>query len=1044
MSKYSPILVILALTALFGARSFDPDQPLSQLVRRARSLERIGKLGEAAAVSRRAVQVGLDRPEAAVDNLLAATDILGRSLYYLDSVPQAESVYVTMLDYCKRRFGEQHPTTADALVSLATFFNVTDQLPEAEQRCRQAIAIERECFGDTGLEMVRTLGLLSTILWKQNRGEESLAVLAQSQDIVDSVFGAGSCWSASLRYQSGDRYFMLHRLCEADSCLNEALGIFERFGDESTDQQVRTLDLLGKASVVQGRYEDAEQYLTRACELVRTCPLRRRLGLELTLQNNVGNLYIAQGRYEAAFRAYDSALTMRRKREEVTGQQDPHIAEPLNNLGELCYKLGRYEDAETYLLRAYCAREDYPAFGPRHPTLVYSLLGLGHVYTHQGRIEEADSVLRLALSISRDAYGRDHLHVAWELEALGDLALITGDCSQAEDHYLEALAIRELLLGTEHPEIADCLGKLARTYALMGDEDRSLKHYWRTLKLRCDFNYAVFSFASEQQKMRYVSMYPLVDHSLLSYAARQRTGPAVDSACAMIIRGKGIVVEAMMAERAATICSFDTEVEQLADSLTAVCNDIAGLVVAGMAGSSEKALGDSLAYLYHCQQRLERDLSSRCQVFAQQLGFRETDLAALRRAIPRNAVLCEYVKYTPHEFSVPCPDHTKPVPDRYLVFMLPSRGDIGLVDLGNADAIDKLVRRARGMLYRADEVIALKGEAAATQALYEATDSLYRLVFEPLTASLGDNKTLLISPDGELSLLPFEVLPVDGDRYVVEDYSISYVSSSRDLPVFSHEPPGPRRALLIADPDFDSEATVAGTAYAATRGTSQCLDQDFPPLRFAGTEVSMVTGVLEASGSVEAELLVGADASEKAVKSLGYAPDVLHLSTHGFFCDNPENELGIVYENPLLRCGLALAGANLRRIDRRSRNTNGEDGILTALEISNLNLLGTELAVLSACETGVGDVHNGEGVFGLRRAFQHAGVSTMLMSLWVVPDSRETCDLMAAFYRNWLGGMAKREALRRAALEVIDSHREENGVSHPYYWGGFVLVGDPR
>ena len=174
---------------------------------------------------------------------------------------------------------------------------------------------------------------------------------------------------------------------------------------------------------------------------------------------------------------------------------------------------------------------------------------------------------------------------------------------------------------------------------------------------------------------------------------------------------------------------------------------------------------------------------------------------------------------------------------------------------------------------------------------------------------------------------------------------------------------------------------------------------------------------------------------------------MLHLATHGYFCPNARFSGDVkLQENPLLYSGLALAGANRLvngEFEYGSESAPAQDGILTSLEASGLNLMGTDLVVLSACQTGVGEVENGEGVYGLRRAFQLAGARSVVMSMFAVPDMA-TQTLMAGFYDNWLSGQSKVSALRQAALSIIEERRAKGGAAHPLFWGGFILVGDPN
>jgi len=187
----------------------------------------------------------------------------------------------------------------------------------------------------------------------------------------------------------------------------------------------------------------------------------------------------------------------------------------------------------------------------------------------------------------------------------------------------------------------------------------------------------------------------------------------------------------------------------------------------------------------------------------------------------------------------------------------------------------------------------------------------------------------------------------------------------------------------------------------------------------------------------------GSHALEEAVKRVHH-PRVLHIATHGFFLANQKTHAkqkdvtATAMEDPMLRSGLFFAGAT-RSICGLAPAADADDGVLTAYEASMLDLQGTELVVLSACKTGLGTNRSGEGVFGLRRAFQEAGADSVLMSMWQVPDE-ETKRLMKLFYENWLGGMNKHEALRMAQRKLRDELRAE-GRDWPFFWGAFVLVG---
>jgi CHAT domain-containing protein len=341
--------------------------------------------------------------------------------------------------------------------------------------------------------------------------------------------------------------------------------------------------------------------------------------------------------------------------------------------------------------------------------------------------------------------------------------------------------------------------------------------------------------------------------------------------------------------------------------------------------------------------------------------------------------------------------------------------------------------------------------------------ALRQRLWEPLAKVLPAHaKQLVIAPDGELSLVPFEAIRLADGKYLVERFQIRYVSSGRDL----MPRPGPKgkaaTALLFADPDYDaldkSPAAKADSPARPTRsGDWMPKGKAFKPLPGFTREAEAVAKLLKAKGwNVQA--LQKGHASEEALAKVN-RPRLLYFVTHGFFLPDlgrpldkeglrelnlvalgtPKFHLPPPRHDPRLRSGLALAGAN-RWKERSAQGLS--DGLLTALEVENLDLWGTDLVVLSACETGLGQVQVGEGVLGLRRAFQLAGARTVLASLWKVPDA-ETEQLMTAFFQRWLKGADKAEALRAAQLQLIAQLRAGSSALDPGQRPGSPILEAP-
>jgi CHAT domain-containing protein len=279
-------------------------------------------------------------------------------------------------------------------------------------------------------------------------------------------------------------------------------------------------------------------------------------------------------------------------------------------------------------------------------------------------------------------------------------------------------------------------------------------------------------------------------------------------------------------------------------------------------------------------------------------------------------------------------------------------------------------------------------------------------VFQPLRGAIGDASRLLVSPDGALNLVPFEALVDEHGRYAIERYAISYLTSGRDLLRMQARRASRGLPVVFADPAF-GEPGQASARY-------------FAPLAVTAEEARAISDLFP-----DAVTFTGTHATKAALQHV-VAPRILHIASHGFFLEETEGQP----QNPLLRSGIALAGANLARDSQ-------DDGILTALEAAQLNLWGTRLVTLSACNTGVGEVRNGEGVYGLRRAFVLAGAESVVMSLWPVSDAI-TREIMVAYYRGLRAGLGRGDALRNAKLAML----KVAGEQHPFYWASFIQSGE--
>jgi CHAT domain-containing protein len=621
-----------------------------------------------------------------------------------------------------------------------------------------------------------------------------------------------------------------------------------------------------------------------------------------------------------------------------------------------------------------------------------------------------------ALVIDERSYGKQHPKIGQDVENLGILYRDKGDHARAEPMFLRALEISEGALGVDHPTVARHLQNLAHLYSAKGDLANALRSFRRLATIQEKNLPLNLAIGSERQKLAYFDPFGVILDKIVSFHVRQDAddGDARDLAATTLLQRKGRVLDAMADSLGALRRRSNAEDLGLLGQLDTTTSQLASLVLNGPRQTSLAEHERRIATLTEQREALENDVNRRSAGYYERSDA--VSLAAIKSAIPADAALIEFVVYRPYapKTAVESPNQYEEA--RYAAYVIRSQGDVRWKDLGPTKDIDAGVALLRAALRdpRRDDV----GQRAR---------DVDRQVMEPIRALTGGATQLLVSPDGELNLIPFEALVDVQGRYLVERYAINYLTTGRDLlrmnvARVSHSAP-----VVVADPFFGAPRPVPAT-------------RAFTPLAGTGEEARAIKSLFPA-----AHVLTGPRATKGALKQLD-APSILHIATHGFFLQKAERQAALspdtaanatraagetaAIQNPLLRSGLALSGANLDKDVTDS-------GILTALEASNLNLWGTKLVTLSACDTGVGEVRSGEGVYGLRRAFFLAGAETLVMSLWPVSDFI-TREMMTGYYTGLKKGLGRGDALRQSQLAML----RRTNRQHPFYWASFIQAGE--
>jgi CHAT domain-containing protein len=522
---------------------------------------------------------------------------------------------------------------------------------------------------------------------------------------------------------------------------------------------------------------------------------------------------------------------------------------------------------------------------------------------------------------------------------------------------------------------------------------------------------------------------------------------------------KGRASEAIFL-RARELIMLD-ELGALADSLRYARTLLSKLYVEGAAEEDPASYREDLDGASLEKERLEAELARNSEDFRNlqdALDISTEKIVDILSMLPITSILIEYMKY---DYLPLDPDGSVP---HYLAVTLDGSGAISLQDLGEASGIDSLIDEYRSHLLTVSSTGLLPTIVERTD--YERVGrALYDRVWKPIEEQISGEDLVFIAPDGGLNMISFAGLIDDEGEFLVERQPVHYLSSGRDLMRLKDDARSGTGLFALGDPDFDAAPEVrlslpegaraeqpSEPVFSAVRNVrTACAELRGITLnRLPGTKTE-VEQIAENWGTATGPTTVcfGTIASEEKFKQEAPGKRVIHLATHGYFLEGKcqpvttqrgfDSEVGYVGENPLLLSGLFLAGANLH--GEGADDFGAEDGILTAEEVTAMNLSGADLVVLSACETGLGEVKEGEGVYGLRRAFQMAGARTVISALWSVSD-KETAEIMAQLYG--AGRKSLPELMREIQLTKIKTLRENKQADHPFSWGAFIALGDWR
>jgi CHAT domain-containing protein len=723
---------------------------------------------------------------------------------------------------------------------------------------------------------------------------------------------------------------------------------------------------------------------------------------------------------------------------KTLGKEHPDYADILLNLALLYLEMGYYEKAESLFLESKSLIEK--SLGKEHSQFAIILIGMANLYRQMGQYEKAEPLFLQAKAIQEKSLGKEHTDYASTLNNLALMYFDLDEYEKAEPLFLRAKFIREKAVGKEHPDYANSLQSLAIMYAGIG-------LYEKAEPLFLELSYAnkrliekASRFLSERELNDYLKAFLESQNQTLSFTQTPFGKILIPNCYDNSLFYKGLLLQS--AGRIRQLILSDTAATEKINRLKGYQRRLAALYTLPIAERDSALVGDLETQANDIEKDLTRSVAAYGQA-KQQVNWQE-----VKATLKAGEAALEFVHY---KYS----DKKAMYSTMYAVFVLRAQDTTPhFIPLFEEKQLQSFLEKTGDQAEATSSLYAARTGNLLGQASTYGKE-LYNLIWRPLDSLMRGVKTVYFSPSGLLHRVAFAALPVDGKKVLSDKYELHQLGSTRSLVVKTLEPVAQNyTAAVFGGVQYDRKPNTLADSTAPEIKDNRlwtyinrqraATNEGFDYLPGTAQEATRLTRALQAQ-RVQVQTFTAAQATEEMLKSLGRdtvkSPDILHIATHGFFFPDPEKRKEKSFgeenvfkwnENPLLRSGLALAGANAAWSGQPTLG-NIEDGIATAYEISHLNLSNTKLVVLSACESGLGDIKGSEGVYGLQRAFKMAGADFLLVSLWQVPD-KETVEFMNQFYQSWLGGKTIHEAFAKAQKKMRKKYKEV------YKWGAWVLV----
>ncbi|TAF77997.1 MAG: CHAT domain-containing protein [Bacteroidetes bacterium] len=950
-----------------------------------------------------------------------ALNNLGQLYIQMELFQNAEKLYLDVAEIRKNTLGKNHIDYGSANNNLGFLYRKMSKYIISEKYYKKALDIFESNVGKKHASYVATLVNLAGLYREMGRFQDAELKYKAAQDIYRETIGEQSIDYAGLLNNISLFYTELGKYDLAEDSYKNSLDVTEKVLGANHPDYATTLNNLASLYKTMGRYEEAEGIYIRSSVIRKNVMGENNFDYATSL-NNIGALYEIMGRYRDAETYYQQGLSIIK---QIFGMRHPAYANQLNNLAGLYEITKEYDQAERMYTEALNIQSE--VLGEKHPDYVLTLNNLALLQQKTGNFQKAEELYKKNIAKTKVTFGVKHPNYATSLSNLAGLYESQARYKEAENLYLQVLQTRKESLGDRHPSYGLTLINLGRLYAATFNYAKADSMWYKATNMNLYQIQKYFPSMSEKEKGEFYATIRENFEQFNSYALmRFKREPSIlGKMYNNQLATKALLLNASNKLRQSILSSKDTIlINNFKDWLNQ--KEFLSKVYA-MPKEDIVAQRINIDSLERLTNNSERALSQSSELFKSANSNQFYTWQDIKKQLKPGEAAMEIIRFPKFKFDSGG-IYTDSAFYAALIIKPTTQNNPELVLMREGTVMEtKLLKYYRNAIKQQTE-----------------NEYCYKYFWRDLSTVLKGTKKVYISPDGAYNQINLNTLQnLQTRSYVFDEIEIQILSNTKDL-MKARSAQNPNKGIFLAgNPDFmyqpKSKRSEAGYDDENAEIKYQ---RTLAPLPGTEAEVKEIDKLAQQNGW-QSKLYIGSQVSEERVKKME-SVKVLHIATHGFFETDKggkqKGKLGSVSENPLLKSGLMLAGSDITLQNKKNgiikhNESKEEDGILTAYEAMNLNLENTDLVILSACETGLGEVKNGEGVYGLQRSFQVAGAKSIVNSLWTVND-QTTMLLMSTFEREYMRTGDKKAAFRTAQIIV------RKQFAHPYYWGAFVMMGD--